>query len=137
MIKIMQNSSPLTEAALARASHVLFVLPKASSLPVDLPGIAALRARLARRRMKPEELAKTPLNGDLEQGGLAAWVMLDEKQTPFERHTLLRKALQPLLAEHPKDVAIAVFGSDEMRRLAAEACVYTALVNSASLPLRK
>ncbi|MEN6629607.1 MAG: leucyl aminopeptidase family protein, partial [Sulfuricella sp.] len=137
MIKIVQNSSPMTEAALAKASHVLFVLPKASSLAVDLPGVVALRARLARRRMKPEALAKTSLSGDLEQGGLAAWVMLDDQQTPFERHTLLRKALQPLLAEHPKEIAIAVFGNAEMRRLAAEACVYAALVNSAALPLRK
>ncbi|HUX32198.1 MAG TPA: leucyl aminopeptidase family protein, partial [Thiobacillus sp.] len=137
MIKIVQNPSPVTEAALAKVSHVLFVLPKTKNLADGLPGIEALRARLARRRMKPEELAKTPLSGDLEPGGLAVWVMLDDAQTPFERHTLIRKALQPLLAEHPREVAIAVFGNDGMRRLAAEACVYTALVNSASLPRRK
>ncbi|MDD5240178.1 MAG: leucyl aminopeptidase family protein [Sulfuricella sp.] len=137
MIKIVQNSSPVTEAALAKASHMLFVLPKAKSLADDLPGVVALRARLARRRMKPDDLAKTPLSGDLEPGGLAAWVMLDEAQTPFERHALIRKALQPLLAEHPKEVVIAVFGGDEMRRLAAEAGVYTVLVNSAALPQRK
>jgi leucyl aminopeptidase len=137
MIKIVQNSSPASETLLAKASHVLFVLPKAKNLAADLPGVEALRARLARRRMKPEELAKAPLAGDLAPGALASWVMLDARQTTFERHTLIRKALQPLLDEHPKGVTIAVFGSGEERRLAAEAAVYAALVNSAVLPRRK
>jgi len=68
MIKIVQNLSPVSDGALAKASHVLFVMPKAKSLAADLPGVEALRARLARRHMKPEELAKTPLSGDLEPG---------------------------------------------------------------------
>ena len=137
MIKIVQNPSPVSANALAKSSHVLFILPKAKSLAADMPGVEALRARLARRRMKPEDLAKTPLSGDLEQGALATWVMLDAKQTPFERHTQLRKALQPLLDEHPKEILVAVFGTDAERRQAAEAAVYTALVNSAALPRRK
>jgi len=137
MIKIVQNPSPVSDSALAKATHVLFVMPKSKSLAAGLPAAAALRALLARRRMKPDELAKTPLSADLEQGALAAWVMLDAKQTPFERQTLLRKALQPLLGEHPKEVVIAVFGGDEERRLAAEAAVYAALVNGAVLPRRK
>ncbi len=137
MIKIVQTPSAATQAALDKSTHVLFVMPKGKELAADLPGSEALRARLARRRMKPDELAKAPLTGDLEQGALAAWVMLDRKQTPFERHTLMRKAMQPLLDENPKEVTIAVFGSDDERRLAAEAAVYAALVNSAMLPRRK
>lgn len=137
MIKIVQNPSPVSDNALAKASHVLFVMPKAKSLAATMPGVDTLRARLARRHMKPEELAKTPLSGDLEPGALAAWVMLDAKQTTFERHTLMRKALQPLLGEHPKEIAIAVFGGAEECRLAAEAAVYAALVNGAVLPQRK
>lgn len=137
MIKIVQNPSPVSDNALAKASHVLFVMPKAKSLAATMLGGDTLRARLARRHMKPEELAKTPLSGDLEPGALAAWVMLDAKQTTFERHTLMRKALQPLLGEHPKEIAIAVFGGAEECRLAAEAAVYAALVNGAVLPQRK
>lgn len=137
MIKIVQHPSPVTAGVLAKASHVLFVMPKAKELAAGLPAAEALRALLTRRRMKPEELAKSPLAGDLEPGALAAWAMLDEKQTPFERHTLIRKALQPLLAEHPKEIAIAVAGSAEERRQASEAAVYAALVNGAALPQRK
>lgn len=137
MIKIVQNPSPVSEDALAKASHVLFVMPKAKSLAVTLPGVDTLRARLARRHMKPEELAKTPLSGDMEPGALAVWVMLDAKQPTFARHTLMRKALKPLLDEHPKEIAIVVFGGAEERRLAAEAAIYAALVNSAVLPQRK
>ncbi|MHB8167278.1 MAG: leucyl aminopeptidase family protein, partial [Sulfuricella sp.] len=124
MIKIVQNPSPVSGNALAKASHVLFVMPMAKSLAVTLPGVDTLRARLARRHMKPEELAKTPLSGDLEPGALAVWVMLDARQTTFERHTLMRKALQPLLDEHPREITLVVFGNDEERRLAADAAIY-------------
>lgn len=137
MIKIVQNPSPVSDNALAKASHVLFVMPKTKSLAVTMPGVDTLQARLARRHMKPEDLAKTPLSGDLKPGTLAIWVMLDTKQTTFERHTLMRKALQPLLDEHPKEIAIVVLGGAEERRLAAEAAIYAALVNSAVLPQRK
>ena len=137
MIKIVQNPSPVSDSALAKASHVLFVMPKAKSLAATLPGIDTLKARLARRHMKPEELAKIPLSGDLAPRALAVWVMLDAGQTTFERHTLVRKALQPLLDEHPKEIALVVLGSAEERRLAAEAAVYAALVNGAALPQRK
>lgn len=137
MIKIVQNPSPVSDNALAKASHVLFVMPKTKSLAVTMPGVDTLQARLARRHMKPEELAKTPLSGDLKPGTLAIWVMLDTGQTTFERHTLMRKALQPLLDEHPKEIAIVVLGGAEERRLAAEAAIYAALVNSAVLPQRK
>jgi len=127
----------VTDNALAKASHVLFVMPKSKSLAVTLPGVDTLQSRLARRHMKLEELAKTPLSGDLEPGALAVWVMLDARQTTFERHTLMRKALQPLLDEHPKEITIAVFGGAEERRLAAESAIYAALVNGAVLPQRK
>lgn len=137
MIKIVQNPSPVSDNALAKASHVLFVMPKTKSLAVTLPGVGTLQARLARRHMKLEELAKTPLSGDLEPGVLAVWVMLDARQTTFERHTLMRKALQPLLNEHPKEITIAVSGGAEERRLAAESAIYAALVNGAVLPQRK
>ena len=137
MIKIAQNPSPASEAVLAKASHVLFVMPKSKNLAAALPGIDALKARLTRRRMKPEELAKSPLSGDLAPGTLAVWAMLDAGQAAFERHTLIRKALQPLLDEHPREITLAVFGSAEECRLAAEAAIYAALVNVAALPQRK
>jgi leucyl aminopeptidase len=137
MIKIVQNSSPVSDNALAKASHVLFVMPKAKNLAATLPGIGTLQARLARCHMKPEELGKAPLSGELAPGTLAVWVMLDARQTTFERYTLIRKALLPLLDEQPKEITLVVFGVAEERRLAAEAAIYATLVNGAVLPQRK
>jgi leucyl aminopeptidase len=122
----------------AGMAHVLHVLPLQKRLPAagQTPGLEILRASLERRRMKPEELAETPVATDLP-GGLAAWVMLDGKKSPFEQQSALRRALQLLLAEQPRRLAIAVYGDDKQKRLAAETAVYAAWVNGAPLPLRK
>ena len=137
MIKIAQYSSLVTAGAVAKASHVLFMMPRAKTPVASLPAADALHERLDRRRMRPDELAKSPLTGELGKATLASWTMLDAKLTPFERHTLVRQALQPLLAECPREITIAVFGTAEERRLAAEAAIYAVLVNSAALPRRK
>ena len=49
----------------------------------------------------------------------------------------MRLALALLLAEHPKALTLAVFGEAEFTARAAEAAVYTALVNAVPLPSRK
>ncbi len=49
----------------------------------------------------------------------------------------LRKALQPLLAEHPAEIAIAVYGTPAERRGEAKLALYVAWVNGAQMPLRK
>src|SRR5207244_513410 len=90
------------------------------------------------RRGKPLlELSSEPVAVDIAPGVLAAWVMLDPTQPRFERFTVLRKALQLLLAEQPVRLSIALFGTTEQRREAAQLAVYTAWVNGASLPVRK
>ncbi|MGD9786692.1 MAG: leucyl aminopeptidase family protein [Sulfuricellaceae bacterium] len=126
----------MSEAQAAAAGHVLFLLPKSKALPaVPCKDVAA--ARLKRRGMKAEELAKSPLAADLPGGGLAVWAMVDEKQSPFERHVLIRKALQALTGERPQEIALAVFGSEAQRRQLAEDAVLVALLNAPLLPLRK
>ncbi len=136
MLKIFQKQSVIDDESIARASHVLFIMPHDGSL-AGAPASDVLRARLKRRHLKFSELIKSPVSGDLPHGGLAVWVVVDVAASAFERHTLLRRALQRLLKEQPRELVIAVFGSETARRLAAEAAMYSLFVNSALLPLRK
>jgi leucyl aminopeptidase len=132
--KLIQNPGPMTLEAMAKATHLLFVLPEARP---DVPFGEVLDARLKRRKARYEELAKTPLHADLPGGGHAAWVVLKAGQTTFERHAALRSALEPLLKECPQALTIAVYGDAGQRALAAEAAVYCAWVNGTALPTRK
>jgi leucyl aminopeptidase len=139
LARLEQDAAPLTEADAQRATHALLVLPKAKR-PEDLPRIpfrSALDAALGRRRKKLDELAKSPLATDLAHGALAAWVMIDPAQPPFDQQTIVRKGLQLVLAESPEEVSIGVFGNARTRRYAAELAVYAAWVNGARLPERK
>lgn len=126
--------TPITQEAIDKTSHLLFVLPEARS---DVPCDEILDARLKRRKAKYEELSKSPIHADLPGGGHAAWVVLKAGQTAFEQHTSIRKALEPLLKEQPEVLTIAVYGNAEQRALAAETTVYVAWVNSTALPTRK
>jgi leucyl aminopeptidase len=104
----------------ATASHVLFVLPAAKDLPDGLPERARWQAVLKRK--------------DLEGGRRAVCVMVDAKKPRFERLTLLRKAVLPLLDESPAELAIMPLDvPEDIVRDAA----YVALVNAAPLPVRK
>lgn len=137
--KIVEKQSDITEQSEIKSDHILVVLPPAKHFSQLENAFLSdvLRARMERRGAKLDSLKKTPVSGDLEQGAQAAWVMLDPEQSVFERHTVVRKALQSLLAENPREIAIVVSGTPEQRRLAAESAIYCALVNSARLPLRK
>lgn len=134
-IKVIQNKEELASGLLAEYSHILLVLP--ASRPDEMPLQAVFDARLKRRKLKYDELAKTPLCADLPDGGLACWVVLDAAKSPFERLTALRKALAPLLEESPDSLAIALCGVQEQRQQDAEAALYVAMVNAAELPCRK
>ncbi|MFM9914048.1 MAG: M17 family metallopeptidase [Methylophilaceae bacterium] len=132
-IKIIQHRGDFTESQAQKFSHILFVLPE--NPPAKFPLKNVLEARLKRRKLKYEELGKTPLCADLPDGGLAAWMVVDSKKSAFEQHTSLRKAVTPLLEENPDSLAIVVLGAE--RQQSAEASLYVALVNAAELPSRK
>ncbi len=117
------------------ATHLLVLLPKNKTLPKDAPYAALLASVLKRRAMKAEELAKTPVAANAANGTLVAWAMLDFEKDTFTLQSQTRKALQLLLAEQPKAIAIAVSGSQAQR--AAELAVYGAWVNGALLPVHK
>ena len=118
-------------------SHLLVLLPKAKALPKDLPQRDLQAAVLERRDMKIPELAKTPVAANAADGNLIAWSMLDFDKDTFSLQVQVRKALQLLLDEHPKNVSIVVLGDEGQRQRAAELAVYVAWVNGAPLPLHK
>ena len=134
---LRQSKSIPPEASLfARARHALVVLPPGKA--VDGPGAATLKSLLERRKLKPEELSKTPVAAMLPGGALCAWVRLDPARSAFERGTALRKALALLLEESPRHLAIVVTGADSgTRDSAAVQAAYAAWVNGAMLPARK
>lgn len=134
-VRITQFPAQAGESVLRDVSHVLFVLP--SRRPASLPFTSVLDLRLQRSRQALDELGKSPLAADLPNGAAVSWVVLDDKLDPYQRHTLLRKAIKPLLDEKPQKLAICVYGDDDSRSRSAQDAVYVALVNAVELPSRK
>jgi leucyl aminopeptidase len=139
LAKLTQTAAPLGAAALEKASHAVLVLPFAKKLDGlrDVPALDRLRAALRRRDLKAEELAKTPVTLSLPGGGLASYVMLDGGRSAFERQSVLRRAMAPLMEEQPRELALALFGSAEARRENAREALYVAWLNGARLPTRR
>src|SRR5574340_1470620 len=119
------------------AQHLLVLLPKAKALPKELPHDDLLRAVLKRRGMKADELAKSPASANAGDGALMAWGMLDLEKDAFAQQVQVRKALQLLLQESPRSIAIVVLGDEAQRKRAAELAVYGAWLNGALLPVHK
>jgi leucyl aminopeptidase len=136
MLARLQVHAGSAVAAFRQHSHTLVVLPAAQQVTGGGEAPAALRALLARRRIKPAELAKKPVCGNLANGALVAWSMLDAKHTRFQALASMRAALDLLLTEGPADIAI-VLPAVTARRQAAEFALYCAWVNGATLPERK
>lgn len=137
--KIIEKQPDINMHEIRSNDHVLMILPVVKKLAQlkGMPLLETLQSRMERRGVKLEDLKKTPLSSDLDQGALVTWLMLDTQQTAFEQHTALRKAILALMSEQPREMTIAVSGTAKQRRLAAESAVYCTLVNSTLLPLRK
>ena len=134
-LKLTQFSEIGSENTLTSYKHMLFVL--AENEGADIPYGETLGTKLKRTHSEYKDLYKTPLTTDLPNGGIASFVVLEEKLNTFQRHTLLRKALAPLLDEQPSELAIFVFGNEATRESNACAAYYVATVNAAKLPNRK
>ncbi|MFA6120211.1 MAG: leucyl aminopeptidase family protein [Sideroxydans sp.] len=117
------------------ATHLLVLMPKAKTLQKDVPYGDLLAATLKRRDMKVDEFAKSFVSANTAGGGLVSWVMLDAAKDTFGLQTQVRKAMQPLLDEQPKELSIVVTGMNAQRE--AELAVYSAWVNGALLPVSK
>lgn len=129
----------------ARFDHLLVVLPPAKRL-ADLADVERLPLRLLLERglkrsgNKLADLAKEPLLATDESGALVCFVVADPAKRRFERLTSLRKAMELLLEEEPKSLALALcgdFGSVDAKRTAAVDAAYVAWVNSAMMPVVK
>lgn len=134
-IKLVQNAAIIGENLLTSAKHILFVLTEKAE--ENLPFGEVLQTKLKRTKSEYSDLNKSPVTVDLPDGGVASFVVLNEKLNTFQRHTLLRKAITPLLDEQPDSLAICVFGDDATRKSHAYAAYYVALVNAAELPNHK
>jgi len=120
---------------LPASRHLLVLLPKNKALPREVPHGELLAGVLKRRGMKVAELAKSAVSANAADGTLVVWAMLDTDKDIFARQVQVRKALQPLLDEHPASIAIMVPGASMQQ--AAELAVYGAWVNGALLPVHK
>lgn len=117
--------------------HLLILLPKNKTLPKNLPHGELLQAVMARRNIKLDEMDKAPLAANTDDGCLMVWAMLDFSKDQFYKQTQVRKALQILLDDQPKNITVIVLGDEAQRQQAAALAVYGAWVNSALLPLHK
>jgi leucyl aminopeptidase len=133
-IKIVQKRNLATEKNI-KGNHHLFMLNDATLK--TFPFIKELDKKLKRTHKKIVSLAKEPVTIETQDGHLLSFVILDNKINTFQRHTLIRKAIKPLIAENPESLVLSVFGDEISKEMNARAAVYVALMNSQTLPSRK
>ena len=133
-IKIVQNRGIATEKNI-KGSHLLLILD--AVVAKTLPYLKELNQKLKRTHKKTTSLVKEPVTIEIANGRVLSFVVLDKKNNTFQRHTLIRKALQPLIAENPEALTIALFGGEALKEINARAAVYVALMNSQTLPSYK
>ena len=129
--RLIQHKTPLRQRG-EKTHHLLVILPAGMDWH-DAPEQAAVLAALKRQGRKPDALAKQPLAVELSGGCLSSWVRLEQTQSVFAWHSLLRRALKPLLDEHPAAVEVAVYGEDDFRARSARSAVYVAWLNGEPL----
>ncbi len=134
-LKLTQNAEIASENTLFSEKHILIVLD--CQVKKDFPFAAALQNKLKRSQSEFKDLLKKPLGLDLPNGSLVSFIVLDKKRSMFQKHSLLRQALKPLLDESPTSLAICVLGDDEVKEANACAAYYVATVNAAELPSHK
>jgi leucyl aminopeptidase len=134
-LKLTQHAAIGNENALSLSKHALFVFSE--KLEKDIPFAKNLDNKLKRTKAERKDLSKVPVTIELPNGGAASYLVLDESLSVFQKHTLLRKAIKPLLDEAPEALTICVFGTELAREANACAAYYVATVNAAELPKRK
>jgi leucyl aminopeptidase len=134
-VKLVQNAVINHDKLLTSAKHLLIVLTEKDE--ESLPFAELLQTKLKRTKSEFKDLNKSPITVDLPEGGVASFVILSEKLNVFQQHTLLRKAVKPLLDEQPESIAICVFGDEATREANACTAYYVTTVNAAELPSHK
>ena len=134
-LKLSQYAEICSEKSLTSEKHNLFVFDDIVDNEHAFADVLA--SKLKRSNSEFKDLNKSPITVDLANGGLVSFVILTKNLSMFQKHTLLRKAVKPLLDEQPKTLTICVFGDDETREANACAAYYVVTVNAAELPSRK
>jgi leucyl aminopeptidase len=134
---LAQLTQTLALTNVSNATHLLVLLPKSKILPKEVPHSELFAAVVKRRDMKPDELAKSAISASANNGSFVAWAMIDFEKDTFAQQVQVRKALQLLLEEQPKQITIVVLGDEAQRQRSAELAVYGAWVNGALLPVHK
>lgn len=134
-INLQQFAAICNEDSLKSCQHVLLVLDEKTQS--GYPFERFLLDKLKRGHDKFSDIEKSPAAVELPNGALAGFVVLKANISIFQQHTLLRKALKPLLSEHPETLTICVFGDDKTREAHACAAYYVATVNAQQLPSLK
>ncbi len=134
-LKLTQYAEIGSDKSLSSERHVLLVLNEKTEK--SLPFAKILDNKLKRSKSEFKDLRKSPMTIELPNGGLASFVVLGEKLTMFQKHTLLRKAVKPLLDEQADNIAICIFGDEATKEVNACAAYYVTMVNAAELPSRK
>ncbi len=134
-LKLTQNASKCDEKSLYSHKHILFVL--SNKFDKNSPFSNQLQKKIERTHSEYKDLIKTPMTLDLPNEGIASFVILEDKLNTFQRHTLLRKAIKPLLNEQPESLTIYVDTNKDYREADTCAAYYVATVNSAELPNHK
>ena len=134
-LKLSQFAELGSEKSLSSQNHIIYVV--AESYKTALPFQSNIDAKLKRTQGKLEDAKKSPVLVELPNGGLLSMVILGDKLSTFQQHTLLRKAIKPLFDETPASIAIGVFGDEATKEAYACAAYYVTTVNAAELPSRK
>jgi leucyl aminopeptidase len=134
-VKLRQNAAIANESTLKDSQHILFVLSSIDDK--NIPFKDNLVIKLKRIKSKFNDLNKTPLTIELPNGGVASYVILDHQLNMFQRHTLLRKAIKPIISEQAENIDICVFGEEAIKEAHTCAAYYVVTVNAANLPSRK
>ncbi len=132
LASLTQNAQPLQRRGV-KTTHLLVILPAGDAWH-DAPDHGFAQKALKRQDKTADSLVKSFLALELPGGCLSAWLRLDTAGAVFDWQTSLRKALQPLLDEHPAQIDIAVYGDAPFRERAVRTAAYVGLVNGQPLP---
>ncbi len=117
-----------------KISHSIFIIDeKQKKFPLQ----NILQNKLKRIGKKINDLKKTPIVTELEDGGIVCWVMASDNINLFQCHTLLRKSLAFITNEKPISISIICQVEAKLAKLWGEAAVYVALLNTRNLPSHK
>ena len=136
LTKLNVYRSSLDASVLAKARHVLMVLPKSNDLPdvETIPGGERLPIVLARRTMAIADLLKSPVVTESETGVMTCWLMLDGSTSRFAQMDLLRRGWGLLLDEQPEKLALGAVGEADFCAQSLALAAYVAGVNAVILP---